>query len=77
MVCSMVILVPKGENDVRVCIDYRRLNEVTKHDRYPLPRIDDLLHQAKAMPYMTTIDLQSGYWQIKVHEGDQDKTAFI
>ncbi|XP_052740236.1 uncharacterized protein LOC112054640 [Bicyclus anynana] len=72
-----VILVPKGQNDVRVCIDYRQLNEVTKPDRYPLPRIDDLLHQAKAMPYMSTIDLQSGYWQIKVHADDQAKTAFI
>lgn len=72
-----VILVPKGENDVRVCVDYRKLNQITKPDRYPLPRIDDLLHQAKAMPYMSTIDLQSGYWQIKVHEDDQEKTAFV
>lgn len=72
-----VILVPKGNDDVRVCIDYRRLNEITKPDRYPLPRIDDLLHQAKAMPFMSTIDLQSGYWQIKMHCQDMDKTAFI
>lgn len=74
---SPVILVPKGENDVRVCIDYRKLNEITKPDRYPLPRIDDLLHQAKAMPYMTTIDLQSGYHQIRVRPEDQDKTTFV
>lgn len=72
-----VILVPKGDNDVRVCVDYRRLNEITKPDRYPLPRIDDLLHQAKAMPYMSTIDLQSGYWQILVQLKDQDKTSFV
>lgn len=75
--CSPVILVPKGENDVRVCIDFRKLNEITVPDRYPLPRIDNLLHQAKAMPFMSTIDLQSGFWQIKVHPDDQDKTAFI
>lgn len=72
-----VILVPKGETDVRVCVDYRRLNEITKPDRYPLPRIDDLLHQAKAMPYMSTIDLQSSYWQIMVHPDDYDKTSFV
>ncbi|CAB3246922.1 unnamed protein product [Arctia plantaginis] len=72
-----VIPVPKGENDVRVCIDYRKLNEITKPDRYPLPRIDNLLHQAKAMPYMSTIDLKSSYHQISVPPDDQDKTTFV
>jgi hypothetical protein len=72
-----VIMVPKKDDDIRVCVDYRQLNNITKPDRYPLPRIDDLLHQAKAMPFMSTIDLQSGYWQIMVHPDDQDKTAFI
>lgn len=39
---SPIVMVPKGENDVRVCIDYRKLNEITIPDRYPLPKIDDL-----------------------------------
>lgn len=72
-----VVLVPKGDSDIRVCVDYRKLNAITIPDRYPLPRIDDLLHQAKAMPYMTTIDLQSGYWQIKIDENDQNKSTFV
>lgn len=72
-----VVLVPKGENDIRVCIDYRRLNSITVPDRYPLPRMDDLLQQAKAMPYMSTIDLKSGYWQIIMNKEDMDKTTFV
>ncbi|XP_063374947.1 uncharacterized protein LOC134662604 [Cydia amplana] len=72
-----VVLVPKGDTDIRVCIDYRKLNAITTPDRYPLPRMDDLLQQAKAMPYMTTIDLQSGYWQIKIDENDQNKSCFV
>lgn len=72
-----VVMVPKKDGSTRVCIDYRRLNEITIPDRYPLPRIDDLLHEARSSPYMTTMDLRSGYWQIEVNEEDRDKTAFI
>ncbi|KAL0894244.1 hypothetical protein ABMA27_014254 [Loxostege sticticalis] len=64
----------------QVCIDYRRLNATltpTVPDTYPIPRIDDLLHAAKPTPFMTSLDLKSGYWQIKMREEDEDKTAFI
>ncbi|GFX08221.1 retrovirus-related Pol polyprotein from transposon 17.6 [Trichonephila clavipes] len=46
-------------------------------DTYPLPRMDDLLHQAKLTPFMSTLDLRAGYHQVKVHVEDQDKTAFV
>lgn len=74
-----VVLVPKAgnEKDLRVCIDYRRLNAITTPDRYPLPRIDDLLHSARGLPSMSSLDLQSGYWQIPVREKDKRKTGFI
>lgn len=72
-----VVMIPKKDGKIRVCIDYRQLNAVTTADRYPLPRIDDLLHEAKSSGYMTTMDLQSGYWQIAVNATDQEKTAFI
>lgn len=72
-----VVLVPKKDGDVRVCIDYRKLNSITTPDRYPLPRMDDLLHEARSMPFMPSIDLRAGYWQIKVHTPDREKTAFI
>lgn len=74
---SPVVLVPKANGSVRVCVDYRRLNAITTPDTYPIPRIDDLLHEAKPTPFMSLLDLKAGYWQIGVREEDQEKTAFI
>ncbi|GFT00040.1 retrovirus-related Pol polyprotein from transposon 297 [Trichonephila clavipes] len=54
-----------------------KLNLVTKVDAYPLPRMDDLLNEATPTSFMSTIDLQSGYHQVKVADVDQDKTAFV
>lgn len=72
-----VILRPKQDSSVRVCIDYRFLNNITKTDSYPmLARIDDLLHLAKKTLYMSTLDLRSGYWQVNIRSEDRDKTAF-
>lgn len=72
-----VVLVPKKDGGVRLCVDYRRLNAVTVSDSYPLPRMDDLLQAAKRTSYMTTLDLRSGYHQVEVHERDRDKTTFV
>ncbi|GFU01244.1 hypothetical protein TNCV_5123991 [Trichonephila clavipes] len=74
---SPVALIPKPNGTFRLCIDYRKLNEITVADTYPLPRMDDLLHQAKLTPFMSTLDLRAGYHQVKVHVEDQDKTAFV
>lgn len=72
-----VVLVPKRDGGLRLCVDYRKLNAVTEPDRYPLPRIEDVLHAAKTTSYMSTLDLQSGYFQVSVAEEDRDKTSFI
>lgn len=72
-----VVLVKKKDGGVRLCVDYRKLNAVTEPDRYPLPRIEDVLHAAKTTAYMSTLDLHSGYFQVSVAEEDRDKTAFI
>ncbi|GFV55264.1 retrovirus-related Pol polyprotein from transposon 297 [Trichonephila clavipes] len=72
-----VVLVPKPNGKVRLCVDYRKLNSVTKVDAYLLPRMDDLLNEAAPTSFMSTIDLQSGYHQVKVADVDQDKTAFV
>ncbi|GFU38621.1 retrovirus-related Pol polyprotein from transposon 297 [Trichonephila clavipes] len=58
---SPVVLIPKPNGSMRLCIDYRKLNAQTVPDSYPLPRMDDLLNEAKPTPYMSTIDLRSEY----------------
>ncbi|GBN09022.1 Transposon Tf2-6 polyprotein [Araneus ventricosus] len=74
---SPVVLVPKPNGSIRLCIDYGKLNATTIPNTYPLPRMDDLLNEAKSTKFMSTIDLKAGYHQVKVYEADQEKTAFI
>ena len=73
---SPIVLVRKKDNSLRFCIDYRKLNAVTKPDSFPLPRIDDLLDELGESRYFSTLDLAAGYWQIPVHQDFQEKTAF-
>ena len=73
---SPVVLLEKPDGDYRFCVDYRKLNAVTKKDAYPLPRIDETLDALGNANTFTTLDLQSGFWQIPVREVDKDKTAF-
>ena len=74
---SPVVLVRKKDGSVRFCVNYRRLNEVTIKDAYPLPRIDMVLDCLSSARLFSTVDLQSGYWQLEMHPKDRHKTAFI
>ncbi|UYV64788.1 K02A2.6-like [Cordylochernes scorpioides] len=74
---SPVVLVKKKNGSWRFCVDYRRLNKITKKDVYPLPRVDDALDNLSGARYYSSMDLRTGYWQIEVDEHDREKTAFI
>jgi hypothetical protein len=73
---SPVVVVPKKNGKKRFCIDFRKLNEVTEKDVYPLPVIDDLLDSFQGSKWFTCLDLASGYWQVAMNDEDKKKTAF-
>lgn len=72
---SPVVLVRKKDGSLRICVDYRKLNAKTIRDSYPLPRISETLEALRGAKWFCTLDLQSGYLQVKVMEKDRHKTA--
>lgn len=73
---SPIVLVPKPDGSTRFCIDYRKLNERTVKDSYPLPRMDDCLDSLGNALFFSTLDCNAGYWQIPIREEDRCLTAF-
>ena len=74
---SPTVLVKKKDGTTRFCIDYRRLNQATKVDAYPLPHIEDSLNTLGGARFFCSLDLASGYWQVEMDAADREKTAFV
>lgn len=73
---SPVLFVKKKNGTMRMCVDYRALNKLTIRNKYPLPRIDECLERLNGASYFTSLDLTSGYHQVRIREEDVEKTAF-
>jgi hypothetical protein len=73
---SSVLFVDKRDGTIRLCVDYRKINEVTIKNKYPLPKIEDLFDQLNGAKVFSKIDLCTGYHQLKVRESNIPKTAF-
>lgn len=73
---SPVIFVKKKDGKLRLCVDYRSLNAITIKNRYPIPRVGDLLDRVEGCTIFTKIDLQHAFNLLRIRKGDEWKTAF-
>ena len=71
-----ILFARKKSGDLRLCVDYRGLNSITKKNRYPLPLIDDLLDRTQGCKVFSVIDLKDAFNLVRIKEGDEWKTAF-
>lgn len=73
---AAIVLATKKDGSVRPCVDWRVLNSKTKRDSFPLPLQEQLFDYLSGSQYFSSLDLQSGYFQLAIHEADREKTAF-
>ena len=73
---SQVVIVRKKTGEIRLCVDFRKLNAISIRDSFPLPRIEEALQAVQAAIWFTSFDLAQGYLQLAMEEEDIQKTAF-
>ena len=73
---SPVVPVTKTDGSLRMCVDYRKLNRVTKRQNFPMPNLQDAVYSASKIKYFTKLDLIKGYYQLPIHEDSRKYTAF-
>lgn len=71
-----IVVVRKPDNSIRLCVDYRKLNSVTRKDAFPLPRVDDAIDHMQGATFFSTLDLASGYWQVELDNASKATAAF-
>ncbi|PRP73007.1 retrotransposon nucleocapsid protein, partial [Planoprotostelium fungivorum] len=71
-----ILFAKKKDGTLRLCVDYRRLNDVTVKSTYPLPLIDEMLDRIRTGKIFTALDLKNAYWLVRIKKGDEWKTAF-
>lgn len=71
-----IVVVPKKQGKVRLRIEYRKFNAITRRDSYPIPRMDECPDSLGDAQIFTTLECNNGYWHVEVDEPDRDKTTF-
>ena len=74
---SPIVVVKKSDDNIRLCIDYRKVNKITKSDTYPIPRIDDCIDRIGNAKYVSKYDLLKGYWQVPMTERAKEISTFV
>ena len=75
--CQHMVVVPKSNGQLRICVDMKPLNKAIRRERYMLPTIDDILHRLTGAQVFSSLDASSGYWQLLLEEGSSKFTTFI
>ncbi len=74
---SPCLLVPKSDSSLRFCTDYRKVNDITKPDSFPLPRLEDCVDRVDSSQFVTRLDLLKGYWQVSLTARASEISAFV
>ena len=75
--CSGIVVIPKANGKIRICVDLTHLNKSVQREIYPLPRIDEILAQLKGAKVFSKLDAMSGFWQIPLAKASRKLTTFI
>lgn len=75
--CSPIVVVPKSNGQLRICVDLTKLNECIKRPFYPIPKIETTLNSMTRAKFFTKLDANSGFWQISLHKDSQKLTTFL